>query len=148
MLCCRTQVYLIDLGTDVNTLIHLMQVRGHAVEVLQRTEDEELLYYLLQLVQALRYESTTHSRLSTFLVARATNNTVMATLLHWYAGTICLACAFTDCAYCDVLCEACFARVCFAWRFTAQHALLSMIQAWLLPMLHGCWPSTVSHFIA
>ena len=66
-------------------LIPVMQVRGHAVEVLQRTEDEELLYYLLQLVQALRYESTTHSRLSTFLVARATNNTVMATLLHWYA---------------------------------------------------------------
>lgn len=63
------------------------QVRGHAVEVLQRTEDEELLYYLLQLVQALRYESTTHSRLSTFLVARATNNTVMATLLHWYLYT-------------------------------------------------------------
>ncbi len=70
----------------VVSIIVVMQVRGHAVEVLQRTEDEELLYYLLQLVQALRYESTTHSRLSTFLVARATNNTVMATLLHWYAS--------------------------------------------------------------
>ena len=29
----------------------LPQVRGHAVEVLQKTDDEELLYYLLQLVQ-------------------------------------------------------------------------------------------------
>lgn len=29
----------------------VLQVRGHAVEVLQKTEDEELLYYLLQLVQ-------------------------------------------------------------------------------------------------
>jgi hypothetical protein len=28
-----------------------VQVRAHAVEVLQKTEDEELLYYLLQLVQ-------------------------------------------------------------------------------------------------
>ena len=27
------------------------QVRGHAVEVLQATDDDELLYYLLQLVQ-------------------------------------------------------------------------------------------------
>ena len=67
------------------SFVMLLQVRGHAVEVLQRTEDEELLYYLLQLVQALRYEATTHSRLSAFLIARATNNTVMATLLHWYA---------------------------------------------------------------
>lgn len=62
-----------------------VQVRGHAVEVLQRTQDEELLYYLLQLVQALRYEATTHSRLSAFLISRATRNTVMATLLHWQA---------------------------------------------------------------
>ena len=29
-----------------------MQVRAHALEVLQKTDDEELLYYLLQLVQA------------------------------------------------------------------------------------------------
>jgi hypothetical protein len=28
-----------------------VQVRGHAVSVLQKTDDEELLYYLLQLVQ-------------------------------------------------------------------------------------------------
>lgn len=55
------------------------------MEVLQRTQDEELLYYLLQLVQALRYEATTHSRLSAFLVSRATKNTVMGTLLHWQA---------------------------------------------------------------
>ena len=63
-----------------------VQVRGHAVEVLQRTQDEELLYYLLQLVQALRYEATTHSRLSAFLVSRAAKNTVMGTLLHWQAS--------------------------------------------------------------
>jgi hypothetical protein len=28
-----------------------VQVRSYAVEVLQKTDDEELLYYLLQLVQ-------------------------------------------------------------------------------------------------
>lgn len=65
-----------------------VQVRSHAVEVLQRTQDEELLYYLLQLVQALRYEATTHSRLSAFLVSRATKNTVMGTLLHWQAPRV------------------------------------------------------------
>lgn len=58
------------------------------MEVLQRTQDEELLYYLLQLVQALRYEATTHSRLSAFLVSRATKNTVMGTLLHWQAPLV------------------------------------------------------------
>ena len=69
-----------------------LQVRSHAVEVLQRTEDEELLYYLLQLVQALRYEAKTHSRLSNFLIARATKNPVMGTLLHWSAfPVLCLS---------------------------------------------------------
>lgn len=65
-----------------------VQVRSHAVEVLQRTEDEELLYYLLQLVQALRYQAKTHSRLSNFLIARATKNPVMGTLLHWSASLL------------------------------------------------------------
>ena len=69
----------------------MVQVRGHAVEVLQRTEDEELLCYLLQLVQALRYEATTHSRLSAFLISRATTNNVMATFLHWYHHNTSLA---------------------------------------------------------
>jgi hypothetical protein len=40
------------------------QVRGHAVATLQRHDDEELLYYLLQLVQALRYEQADLSRLA------------------------------------------------------------------------------------
>lgn len=33
------------------SLLPPRQVRGHAVEVLRKTDDEELLYYLLQLVQ-------------------------------------------------------------------------------------------------
>jgi Phosphoinositide 3-kinase family, accessory domain (PIK domain) len=46
------------------------QVRGQAVEVLQRAEDEELACYLLQLTAALRYEPSDNSRLARFLVER------------------------------------------------------------------------------
>ena len=62
------------------------QVRAHAVEVLQRTEDEELLGYALQLVQALRYEAAHHSPLSAFLVARGARNPTLAIFLHWCAA--------------------------------------------------------------
>ena len=61
------------------------QVRAHAVEVLKRTEDEELLYYLLQLVQALRYEAADASPLAQFLVQRAVANPTLAFTLHWCA---------------------------------------------------------------
>ncbi|KAK9811578.1 hypothetical protein WJX72_006428 [[Myrmecia] bisecta] len=63
------------------------EVRAHAVEVLQRTDDEELLYYLLQLVQALRYESSEASRLARFLIARAGRNPIMGIFLHWHLYT-------------------------------------------------------------
>lgn len=46
------------------------QVRAHAVRVLERADDEELQCYLLQLVQALRFERSDKSRLSQFLVQR------------------------------------------------------------------------------
>lgn len=61
------------------------QVRGHAVDVLQETDDEELRYYLLQLVQALRFEAVDDSRLATFIVHRASRNPVLGILLHWHA---------------------------------------------------------------
>ncbi|KAK9813719.1 hypothetical protein WJX73_005251 [Symbiochloris irregularis] len=60
------------------------EVRGHAVSVLQRTDDEELLCYLLQLVQALRYEAADDSPLASLLVARARTNSSLAIQLHWY----------------------------------------------------------------
>ncbi|BDA44872.1 phosphatidylinositol 3-kinase VPS34 [Coccomyxa sp. Obi] len=60
------------------------EVRAHAVEVLKRTENEELLYYLLQLVQALRYEAADDSRLAAFLVQRAISDPTLAIFLHWY----------------------------------------------------------------
>ena len=59
-------------------------VRSHAVTALQNTSDEELLQYLLQLVQALRYERKDISALACFLVARATHAMSLATGLFWY----------------------------------------------------------------
>jgi len=46
------------------------EVRGYAVSVLERADDEELQCYLLQLVQALRFERSDKSRLALFLVNR------------------------------------------------------------------------------
>ena len=60
-----------------------MQVRAHAVEVLKRADDEELRYYLLPLVQALRYEPSDDSRLARFLVSRATSNMALGIPFHW-----------------------------------------------------------------
>jgi hypothetical protein len=51
----------------------------------QTKDDDELLYYLLQLVQALRFEVTDNSRLSRFLIGRAASNPAFATFLHWCA---------------------------------------------------------------
>lgn len=61
-------------------------VRSHAVLALQSTSDEELLQFLLQLVQALRYEPPpcSESRLSRFLIGRARQSPSVASALYWY----------------------------------------------------------------
>ncbi len=60
-------------------------VRAHAVDALQSTSDEELLHFLLQLVQALRYEhSVAESCLAQFLVERAMKSPSIASALYWY----------------------------------------------------------------
>ena len=60
-------------------------VREHAVGVLRTAEDEEIVSYLLQLVQALRYEhSADDSPLAAFLIKRACQNHVLGNFLHWY----------------------------------------------------------------
>ena len=60
-------------------------VRAHAVEALQSTGDEELLHFLLQLVQALRYEhDVVESCLAKFLVERAMKSSSIASALYWY----------------------------------------------------------------
>ena len=52
--------------------IFCAKVRAYAVSVLERADDEELQCYLLQLVQALRFERSDKSRLAHFLVNRGT----------------------------------------------------------------------------
>jgi phosphatidylinositol 3-kinase len=73
-------------------------VRTYAVDRLRKADDEELLMYLLQLVQALKFEKisvdkhedTTHdSSLASFLISRATNNFMLGNYLHWYLMVEC-----------------------------------------------------------
>ncbi|XP_020525808.1 phosphatidylinositol 3-kinase, root isoform isoform X2 [Amborella trichopoda] len=62
------------------------EVRAYAVSVLERADDEELKCYLLQLVQALRFERSDKSRLSLFLVQRSLCNIELASFLRWYVA--------------------------------------------------------------
>ncbi|XP_051152038.1 phosphatidylinositol 3-kinase, root isoform isoform X2 [Andrographis paniculata] len=62
------------------------EVRAYAVSVLERADDDELQCYLLQLVQALRFERTDKSRLSHFLVQRSLCNIELASFLRWYVA--------------------------------------------------------------
>ncbi|GAB7360201.1 hypothetical protein MBLNU230_g7962t1 [Neophaeotheca triangularis] len=67
-------------------------VRTYAVDRLRKADDEELLLYLLQLVQALKFEpqndstkeDDTDSSLASFLVARSAANLKLGNFLHWY----------------------------------------------------------------
>lgn len=63
------------------------EVRSYAVSMLAGQDDDELLCYLLQLVQALRYESSDISKLAKFLVQRAAQNPLFAVMVHWYLFT-------------------------------------------------------------
>ena len=73
-------------------------VRAYAVERLGKSDDDELLLYLLQLVQALKFEQTSpgvgddsvsDSTLARFLISRATNNLRLGNYLHWYLMVEC-----------------------------------------------------------
>jgi len=97
------------LGKDVSDragLRHAGLVREYAIETLGKAEDGELRLYLLQLVQAIKYEAeeessssgqgsnsaktdtkkfkaATHS-LASFLIDRASRNLELANYLYWY----------------------------------------------------------------
>ncbi|PCH42649.1 phosphatidylinositol 3-kinase [Wolfiporia cocos MD-104 SS10] len=76
------------------------RVRAYAVKQLSRADDDELLLYLLQLVQALRFESAASdqrssrstlsaisnddSGLADFLISRAVRNPILGNRFHWY----------------------------------------------------------------
>ncbi|KAK4981751.1 Phosphatidylinositol (PI) 3-kinase [Elasticomyces elasticus] len=69
-------------------------VRAYAVDRLRRADDEELLLYLLQLVQALKFDlsaaseeavdSSVDSSLATFLIQRGAANMTLGSYLYWY----------------------------------------------------------------
>ena len=73
-------------------------VRAYAVDRLRKSDDEELLLYLLQLVQALKFErifdqavedAAQDSSLARFLISRASNNLKLGNYLHWYLMVEC-----------------------------------------------------------
>lgn len=69
-------------------------VRAYAVDRLRKADDDELLMYLLQLVQALKFEkvddkTSEDSSLASFLITRATRNFVLANYLYWYLMVEC-----------------------------------------------------------
>nr|XP_032513943.1 phosphatidylinositol 4,5-bisphosphate 3-kinase catalytic subunit delta isoform [Danaus plexippus plexippus] len=59
-------------------------VRSFAVNCLAKISDEDLLLYLLQLVQALKHESYLMCDLSVFLLQRAFNNMTIGHYLFWH----------------------------------------------------------------
>lgn len=73
-------------------------VRSYAVDRLRKADDQELLLYLLQLVQALKYEHvsvdsgqdiTQDSSLARFLVQRAADNFMLGNYFYWYLMVEC-----------------------------------------------------------
>ena len=61
-----------------------IEVRKYAVRRLDAASDEELLCYLLQLVQAIGHERTGETPLTNFLITRACKNFELSSYLHWY----------------------------------------------------------------
>jgi phosphatidylinositol 3-kinase len=74
------------------------EVRAYAVDRLRKADDDELLLYLLQLVQALKFErpvaknddaDVPDSSLARFLIARAADNFILGNYFHWYLMVEC-----------------------------------------------------------
>lgn len=59
-------------------------VRSYAVTQLDRANNEELNNYLLQLVQAIRYEEKYPSVLSKFLIRRCSDDFFLANFFNWF----------------------------------------------------------------
>jgi phosphatidylinositol 3-kinase len=68
------------------------EMRTYAVDRLRKADDEELLLYLLQLVQALKFEPPVMARnehdpdssLASFVIARSAANFKLGNFLYWY----------------------------------------------------------------
>ncbi|KAF9359906.1 Phosphatidylinositol (PI) 3-kinase [Mortierella sp. AD094] len=64
------------------------EVRSYAVTQLRSANDDDLLLFLLQLVQGLKFENiddnSGESNLAAFLIERAVKNPVLGNYFHWY----------------------------------------------------------------
>ncbi|RCH89917.1 Phosphatidylinositol (PI) 3-kinase, partial [Rhizopus stolonifer] len=96
----RQAVDLLPLWADINVddALELLgkdfenkSVRSYAVNQLRKADDDDLLLYLLQLVQALKFEFVEdkdaefdNSSLLQFLIDRAIKNHVLGTYFYWY----------------------------------------------------------------
>ena len=83
-----------------NVAFQTSLVRAYAIDTLAAAPDDELRLYLLQLVQALKYENAMmdnpnntstkqlhqkkNTSLATFLIDRASQNIELASYLYWY----------------------------------------------------------------
>lgn len=71
------------------------QVRQYAVRQLEKADDDDLQLYLLQLVQAVKFEALNQQRgayessLVEFLTERALSNPILGCSFHWYLMTEC-----------------------------------------------------------
>ncbi|KAM9947807.1 hypothetical protein ACTFIW_008177 [Dictyostelium discoideum] len=78
----------LELLSSAFTHKNTIMVRRYAVEILKKADDEELLYYLLQLVQATKYEqfdgNPSDSPLISFLFERSNKNFILGSHFYWY----------------------------------------------------------------
>uniref|UniRef100_A0A671U1R0 phosphatidylinositol-4,5-bisphosphate 3-kinase n=1 Tax=Sparus aurata TaxID=8175 RepID=A0A671U1R0_SPAAU len=68
-------------------------VRSFTIRCLRKLSDDELLQYLIQLVQVLKYESYLDCDLATFLLERALSNRRIGHFLFWHLRS-CVSAAF------------------------------------------------------
>lgn len=59
-------------------------VRAYAVNRLRKASDKELQLYLLQLVEALKFEPQGKKSLAKFLIQRAVQNSALGNFFYWY----------------------------------------------------------------
>jgi phosphatidylinositol 3-kinase len=64
-------------------------VRIFAVDQLRRADDTELQLYLLQLIQAIKFENNSSSALIEFLINRGINNEILGNYFYWYLMVEC-----------------------------------------------------------
>ena len=74
-------------------------VRAYAVRQLTRADNDEISAYLLQLVQALRYETNYPSPLSSFLIERCTASMQLCNFFYWSQHKHTTLHAYTGCPY-------------------------------------------------